>query len=117
MIYQAARWRKRGVGSGGDGGVGGGGAAGGLEGGGRCSAAIAMVNRAANKGASISPDVDGDSDLVRAKADISSLFERSWSAQKRLQFELCFLPQVTNNHRISAIQQLRELSELGIRQE
>ena len=69
MIYQAARWRKRGVGSGGDGGGVGGGGAGacGLEGGGRCSAAIAMVNRVSksNKGASISPDVDGDSDLVR----------------------------------------------------
>ena len=58
MIYQAARWRKRGVGSGG-----GGGGAGALEGG--TAAAIAMVNRAANKGGSISPDVDRDSDLVR----------------------------------------------------
>ena len=59
MIYQAARWRKRGVGSGGGGG------AGGLEGGGGgTAAAIAMVNRAAGKGGTISPDVDGDSDLV-----------------------------------------------------
>ena len=68
MIYQAARWRKRGVGSG----VGGGSVGGGLEGGGGTAAAIAMVNRAANKGGSISPDVDRDSDLVRLSADIFS---------------------------------------------
>ena len=59
MIYQAARWRKRGVGSGG-----GGGAVGALEGG--TAAAIAMVNLASNKGGNIIPDVDGDSDLVSA---------------------------------------------------
>ena len=62
MIYQAARWRKRGVGSGG---VGGGGAVGALGEGGGTAAAIALVNLASKKSAgSIHHDVDGDSDLV-----------------------------------------------------
>ena len=63
MIYQAARWRKRGVGSGGGGG---GGAVGALGEGGGTAAAIALVNLASNKGGSIPHDVDGDSDLVSA---------------------------------------------------
>ena len=46
MIYRAARWRQK---------------PGGVDG----TAALAMINHAANKGDGISPDVDGDSDLVR----------------------------------------------------